>query len=254
MAARIQVFTKPGLPDYLGERIRKRIARDLAIELASVRIGEIYTLDRDFPAEDLEKLRRELFPDPVTQESNLSQPAPVFLKSQKFDWIVEIGFLPGVTDNPGRTAREAIEDLLRVKFQESEAVYTSRQYLLGGLISRSEVGQVTSALFNPLIERAQIMSRKEFEQAGGLSLPLPRVKLPPEPPVLSVDLNLSDEELSRLGKQGIVEEVRDGRELRRGPLALDLDYLYAIRDYFNREERKPTDLELESIAQTWSEH
>ncbi|MCX5866149.1 MAG: AIR synthase-related protein [Proteobacteria bacterium] len=254
MATRIQVFTKPGLPDYLGERVRKRIARDLAIELASVRIGEIYTLDRDFPAEDLEKLRRELFTDPVTQESNLSEPAPVFLKSQKFDWIVEIGFLPGVTDNPGRTAREAIEDLLRVKFQKSESVYTSRQYLLRGRLSRPEVGQVTSALFNPLIERAQIMSRKEFEQAGGLSLPLPRVKLPPEPPVLSVDLNLPDEELSRLGKQGIVETVRNGREIRRGPLALDLDYLHAIRDYFNREGRKPTDLELESIAQTWSEH
>ncbi len=132
MATRIQVFTRPDLPDYLGERTRKRIARDLAIELISVRIGEIYTIDRDFPGADLERLRRELFTDPVTQESNLSQPAPVFLKNQNFDWIVEIGFLPGVTDNPGRTAREAIEDLLGVKFLDQETVYTSRQYLLGG--------------------------------------------------------------------------------------------------------------------------
>ena len=254
MATRIQVFTRPDLPDYLGERTRKRIARDLAIELISVRIGEIYTIDRDFPGADLERLRRELFTDPVTQESNLSQPAPVFLKNQNFDWIVEIGFLPGVTDNPGRTAREAIEDLLGVKFLDQETVYTSRQYLLGGRLDRARVEQVASALFNPLIERSAIRSREEFEREGGLSLPLPRVKLPPEAPVLSVDLNLPDEELSRLGRQGILEGTRNGREIRRGPLALDLDYLHAIRDYFNREGRKPTDLELESIAQTWSEH
>ncbi|MCX5858436.1 MAG: AIR synthase-related protein [Proteobacteria bacterium] len=254
MANRIQVFTKPGLPDYLGERARKRITRDLAIELVSVRIGEIYTIDREFSGTDLERLRRELFTDPVTQESNLSEPAPVFLKSQGFDWIMEIGFLPGVTDNPGRTAREAIEDLLGMKFRDQETVYTSRQYLLGGRLDRALVEQVAAGLFNPLIERSAIRSREEFEREGGLSLPLPRVKLPPEAPVLNVDLNLPDEELARLGRQGILEGTRNGRELRRGPLALDLDSLHAIRDYFNREGRKPTDLELESIAQTWSEH
>ena len=41
---------------------------------------------------------------------------------------------------------------------------------------------------------------------------------------------------------------------RRGPLALDLAQLHAIREYFDRQKRKPTDVELESLAQTWSEH
>jgi phosphoribosylformylglycinamidine synthase len=41
---------------------------------------------------------------------------------------------------------------------------------------------------------------------------------------------------------------------RRGPLALDLTQLHAIRDYFRTYGRKPTDVELESLAQTWSEH
>ncbi|MFH1420608.1 MAG: AIR synthase-related protein, partial [Candidatus Aenigmatarchaeota archaeon] len=39
-----------------------------------------------------------------------------------------------------------------------------------------------------------------------------------------------------------------------GPLALDLKYMHAIRYYFHQQGRNPTDVELESLAQTWSEH
>jgi len=254
MAARIEVFTKPELPDYLGERVRGRVARDLGIEPDSIRIGDVYTIDREFPEEDLELLRRELFTDPLTQESTVVEKSGVLLASREFDWVIEVGFLPGVTDNPGRTAREATEDLLGTAFRDEETVYTSRQYVISGSLARSEVERIAGALYNPLIERVGIMSREEFIRSGGLRLPLPRVQLPPESPVLRVDLHLSDQELARLGRQGILEGVRDGREIRRGPLALDLDYLHAIRDYFDREGRSPTDVELESIAQTWSEH
>jgi phosphoribosylformylglycinamidine synthase len=37
-------------------------------------------------------------------------------------------------------------------------------------------------------------------------------------------------------------------------LALGLDELKVIRDHFNKLGRKPTDVELETLAQTWSEH
>ena len=80
---------------------------------------------------------------------------------------------------------------------------------------------------------------------------LPKVKLIEEPKVSFVDLNISDEELIDLGKKGIKNE--DGS--RRGPLALDLDSIKVIKNYFlNKELRMPTDIELESIAQTCSEH
>ena len=78
---------------------------------------------------------------------------------------------------------------------------------------------------------------------------VPKVKLK-ESTVDEINLNISDEELIIMGKQGIKNQ--DGT--RRGPLALDLDYMKAIKDYFNKLNRNPTDIELESIAQTWSEH
>ena len=65
-----------------------------------------------------------------------------------------------------------------------------------------------------------------------------------------VDLEVSDDELARIGKEGVLN--RDG--VRGGPLALDLQAMRAIRDYFRAKRRKPTDIEIESLAQTWSEH
>ena len=43
-----------------------------------------------------------------------------------FDYAIEVGFLPGVTDNVGTTAGQTIEDYFRVKFLQSDAVYSSQ--------------------------------------------------------------------------------------------------------------------------------
>ena len=66
-----------------------------------------------------------------------------------------------------------------------------------------------------------------------------------------VDLDIPDEDLVRLGKEGIMDPETGGR---RGLLALDLAQLHAIRNYFDELGRWPTDVEIESLAQTWSEH
>src|SRR5437763_1860402 len=41
---------------------------------------------------------------------------------------------------------------------------------------------------------------------------------------------------------------------RRALLSLNLQEMKAIQSYFDRIGRNPTDVELETIAQTWSEH
>ena len=80
---------------------------------------------------------------------------------------------------------------------------------------------------------------------------VPLVRLHELPTAETVDLDLDDGELTRLGKEGIID-IPTGQ--RRGPLALDLAQLHTIRDYFSQNGRKPTDVEIESLAQTWSEH
>ncbi|MDR2609058.1 MAG: phosphoribosylformylglycinamidine synthase [Rickettsiales bacterium] len=61
----------------------------------------------------------------------------------------------------------------------------------------------------------------------------------------SVNLNVSDQELEKISRDGI-----DGN----GTLGLSLAAMKAIKDYFNKLGRDPYDIELESLAQTWSEH
>jgi len=51
-----------------------------------------------------------------------------------------------------------------------------------------------------------------------------------------------------LDDAGLVKLSKDGQ------LSLSLDEMHTIRDHFRNLQRDPTDVELETVAQTWSEH
>src|SRR3989344_3567337 len=100
-------------------------------------------------------------------------------------------------------------------------------------------------LHNPLIERARI-----FRKGEDIPVFVPRVELHEHVAADEVDLDIEESELTRIGKEGIADH--DGT--RRGPLALSLASMKTIQRHFRKIGRRPTDIELESIAQTWSEH
>lgn len=208
-----------------------------------------YTVDKDFSQKQLEKIASNIS-NPVTQtfifKSSKNKVKPI----KKFSYAIEIGFLPGVTDNISHTVEEIIEDGLKVKFSESEGVYSSQVTFLAGDITEKEAKEIAQTMHNPLIQRSHIKSYSQFIKDGGMDIIVPKVKLTKKPEVSLVDLNVSDEELIKIGKSGIANP--DGT--RRGPLALDLPFMKTIQKYFKSLDRSPTDIELESLAQTWSEH
>ena len=250
MPSRIEVKFKPGVVDAAGESTRSRIAAELGIALDRAHTVEVYTIDRTLSSQELERAASELFTDPLTQVSAVGRPL-----GENFDWAIEVGFLPGVTDNVGKTSREAVAELLQIKFGADEGVYASRQYLLKGKLSREQIEKIAHRLYNPLIQRVQIKSLSEFQDSDGMEVIVPKVKLPASDRVDEVNLEIPDAELERIGKEGVLEtKLPDGKEIRRGPLALNLAELRVMRDYFRKEGRPPTDVEVESIGQTWSEH
>lgn len=207
--------------------------------------ADIYTVNREFGSEEKEKIGK-MMTNPIFEAYSVDKLTP----PNDFDYAIETGFLPGVTDNVGHTARESIEDLLDVEFDvPNENVHSSQMTYVKGDLSLAEAHAIAESFVNPLIQRINIKSKKEFE-ASGMDIVVPKVTISEKPKADEVDLDLTDEELVKLGKLGI--EDKDGT--RRGPLALRLSYLKVIQDYFRKEGRKPTDLEIESIAQTWSEH
>jgi len=240
MAHRIEIDFK--ILDTRAEIMRERL-RDAGFSVEDVALSDVYTVDYDFSSEELEKIAKMLV-NPVTQEYRVDSS-----KDTDADWVVEIGFLPGVTDNVANTMQESIENLLNTRFDKN-IVFSSRIVFVKGELRLEEAKEIGNSLANALIQRIHIKSKEEF-RAGGMDCIVPRVKLEDEPRVDIVNLNVDEEELTKLGKQGIMNS--DGS--RRGPLALDLESIKEIRNYFvGREGRMPTDIELESIAQTWSEH
>lgn len=219
----------------------------LAIDVTELVIVDVYTIDSSLTNIELAAVSDALA-NPIINSVHITGVDP--LPAGTFDWAVEVGFLPGVTDNVGNTAQEMLSDRLQKTFKPDEHIYTSRLLLLTGKLSKSEVQRIASSIHNPLIQRAHIKSWAEYKKNAGMEVVVPKVHLKNKVVVSEVNLHISDEELAQIGKAGIANS--DGS--RRGPLALDLLYLHTIRNYFDKKKRKPTDIELESIAQTWSEH
>ncbi len=242
MTVRIDVV--PTIPDA-----RARVkATQFSIQLRRGQedIKAVYVVDSYLVDTELSPRERELARKALTnlrvEASYLGRWIP-----KRFEWGIEIGFLPGVTDNIGATAKETIEDATKKKFKESEHVYSAQVFFIEGILSRAQVENIAASLHNPLIQTAHIYAKDEWR---GAKAPLPRVVLSGSSRVLSVNLEVEDAELKEIGAAGI----RDENGARRGPLALDLPAMQEIKNHFRRAGRAPTDTELEMLAQTWSEH
>jgi phosphoribosylformylglycinamidine synthase II len=244
MVYRIEVSFRPDIVDALGERTRTDIHNFLGIIVDQVRTRRVYTFDVELNLEELEKVKRELLVDPIIHDVSSDLP--------KFTWLIEVGYKPGVTDSVGKTAKKAIQDLLKRKFKDSEKVYTSIQYLVeSAKISLKEIEKIgKELLFNEIIETLSILSYREVIEKG-INIVPPIVSGKQHILVKEYDLSVSDRELIEISRKGV--------------LALTLDEMKVIKNFFNdegvREQRKrkglgrnPTDVELETLAQTWSEH
>ncbi|HPD56603.1 MAG TPA: AIR synthase-related protein [Smithellaceae bacterium] len=249
MAYRIEVAFKKDIRDALGEKTKKRIRGNLDLPVANVATIEVYTIEGNLTAEELKRAAEGPLSDPVIQEYAVNLPL-----AKNFDWLIEVGFRPGVTDNVGKTAREAITLLLGESLGNRKInVYTSRQYLLSGPVSRTDAERIASDLLaNDLIERHLVVGKDEFDFQKGLPAVIPQVTGKDKPRVEQINLtNLDAAALLKISQEKL--------------LALNLEEMRAIVKYYRnpavvKGRRKiglnenTTDVELECLAQTWSEH
>jgi len=237
MAQRIEVITVS--EDGRAKVLEANIAR--AGKKATAKIVDVYTVEHDIdkPA-NLTALSKS-FVNPVTQKL-LSRG-----DEGDFDWAVEIGFLPGVTDNIGHT----VSELSALTLNDNQPVYSSQVIYLKGALAESDVKNIAASLHNPLIQRAAIKNSAQYKKDGGMDVVVPKVRLSNDHLVADdVDLSISDADLAAIGKDGIKNP--DGT--RRGPLGMSLLYMKAVQDYFKKQGRAAKDIEIETLAQTWSEH
>ncbi len=268
MLTRIEVGQKSSATDSQARKILASIQENLKLPVERVATVSAYVLDMDLSPADKERIARELFTDPITErfaiDAPVAPPAAAATASgagaataspspaDAFDFLIEVGYKPGVTDNVGRSSREGIADLLGRRLTDAEDVYTSRMFLLWGRLDRAQAETLaTKLLCNPLIETYLIRSREEWKKAPGIPAASRKVTFKHEPSVRAVDLPADDAGLAKLSEEKI--------------LALTIPEMRAIQDYYARPEVRsrraqaglpasPTDVELEVLAQTWSEH
>lgn len=241
---RIEVSYKK--EDPRGDAVKEKF-NTLGFSIDQVSITDNYLVNIDFNEEEIISAASLLI-QPVTQEFKVNTP---FLPDYTFNYCIETGFLPGVTDNVSHTVRESFEDLFKREFDSEKSVFYTTSYYFKGNISESDAQNIGRELYNPLIQRIKIYSAGEYKKNNGMGHEIPVVHISEKAEADIVNLGVADDELQKIGKEGIADT--DGT--RRGPLALDMASMNVIKDYFiNKEKRNPTDIELESIAQTWSEH
>ena len=245
MPARLEIALQDHLVDAEGEGIRRKARDYFGIQLRRVRSVQILTIDADFSSEQLERIRTEIFTNPVTQISSFK---PLHLP---FDWTIWVGYRPGVRDNPGATAVEAVEDLLELRLAEDEAIYTSKRYCIegDGLLAADLEKIAGELLANDIIQQWKIIPAGDWDPKSGIGFVIPKVRLDHRPTVDTISID-SDEILVKISAER--------------NLALNPNDIPTIRGYFLDKEVQadrvrvgladPTDVELEYISQARSDH
>jgi len=241
---RIEIGIRPDQPDPRGEKVARTIRDFLGIPVVRVRTRDVYKIEADLTAEEAARVARE-FADPVLQRGAVGR-----LEGDSFHVAITVAWKPGVTDPVGKSARTAIEDLLGRRLGEGAAVYTSTLYLLEGASEEDAERIAWELLANGLVQDVRIETRALWESSPP-DLSLPRLVAGANDAVEVIRLEDDEESLDRVSRERL--------------LALSVEEMRAIRDHFRAagaDPRRracglgpnPTDVELEAIAQTWSEH
>jgi phosphoribosylformylglycinamidine synthase len=247
-----------------------------------LRTAKLYHLTGSLSPTAIDQLTHNLFIDPVTQQATVTttststdtaslsavpqQNAISNFRMNDSSTVVDVFFHPGVTD----TLAESIQaGAILLGVHGLEQVETGQRYFLDARLSEDEVRLITEALlYNPVIQEytLQLVLVCHPECSEGSDVPGTEIlrfaqdDIPGPGRETSLSAHISDHPDPRRadGISTIALTMMSDEQLvemsRRGMLALNLEEMRAIQRYFRDQGREPSDVELETLAQTWSEH
>lgn len=220
MAIHTVRVTDDAATDPIGEDVLAEIRRTLGLHgIDRVRTARVYRLE-GVAREDAETLARKLLADPVADRWTLD--APILPDATR---TVEVAYHPGVMNPVASSILKSAADLgIR-----PAAVDASREYAFYGRMDEDAVRRVIARLLvNPTVEHVVTQEPETLALTG---TPGSTRRIP----------------LAGMDDAGL-------RALSDAGLYLALEEMRALQEHFAALERDPTDLELEVLAQTWSEH
>lgn len=194
----------------------------------SLRSARLFFVYGEFSPDQAGRVARELLVDPVVEEADCRASAVSAAKDEAVCSVIEVHLKPGVMDPVAESTIQAIKDMgLPVT-----EVRTARRYEFDGQPARADLETIArSLLANPVIEDVHFADHT-----------------PPEVHGHEYKLKVIEVPIRQLDDAGLEKLSKDG------DLFLNLTEMKAIQEYFRKLGREPRDIEIEMIAQTWSEH
>lgn len=227
MDYRIEVFWRDEMADGRVADLLNQLAHLGVISAGPASISNLYFLRGRLSPDDVERVARELLADPVVEGYRWwpldGTPPP------DAPHVIEVGFRPGVTDP---VAWHLLKRIHALGIGAVDAATTGTRYIFPDALSDNDLHRIArEVVCNGVIQTyATGYLQPAFAPTAGSRGETETVPL----------RHLDDIALQQLS----VERV----------LFLSLPEMQAIRDEFRRMGRDPTDVELETLAQTWSEH
>lgn len=202
-----------------------------------VRSSKIYLLAGTLTESDVQLIAEQLLTDPVSETFVLGRGLS---GRDDTDPSIEIQPLPGVMNPTALSTFHAIQRLFQFSASRAtiDVVQTARRYNIVGAKNVHDLEKIASGvLANDCIETWYIQG---FDRSDTIRDDFP---IPPQSTFSIRHVSIrsyDDDALIKLS--------------REAHLFLSLDEMKTIQDYYIKLDRDPTDLELETLAQTWSEH
>ncbi|MEM7029943.1 MAG: phosphoribosylformylglycinamidine synthase subunit PurL [Chloroflexota bacterium] len=236
----VEVRTKDTLPDVRGESLLKQVAALGINTVSAISVADLYFIKGDVAIVMIEQLVQELLYDPVVETVIwFAQSEIPNVDNVPNTWLIETTFLPGVTDSVAESLRQGAE---MMGLHQIHQAATGQRFTLTGndQLTEATVRRIADQLLiNDVIQTYQLNDHIA-------------------PPFVNVSSQLSAETaLTDLVEFISITEADDAElqtisQERR--LSLNLLEMQAVQRYYQSEGREPTDVELETVAQTWSEH
>ncbi|RFP66345.1 phosphoribosylformylglycinamidine synthase [Hymenobacter lapidiphilus] len=238
----IQLLLRPDQHDGEGQRIAEAARRHLGLHTGRVQSTALYTVRYPLTDQQLRDFATRCLQDPVLHEVAFDE----FRHGPEYRSYILVAKLPGVTDDEGISAQNALGDFLNEPLDtHTQHIFSKQLYFLEEALPEADLRRLAQELLgNKQINRFETGPLTDIRDYT------PRPGGGAEPITETVPLTgLSDEQLVQLSKDNLY--------------ALNLEEMQTVRDHYAgmQAERTaaglptdPMDCELEIIAQTWSEH
>ncbi|UCE50037.1 MAG: phosphoribosylformylglycinamidine synthase subunit PurL [Phycisphaerales bacterium] len=224
---RFEIFNRSGFSDVHGQSVLEDI-KELGINVVqAVQSAKVFLIEADFDEDFARRLARELLADPVCEEYYIGRSGPPAGLAKAT--LIEVHLKSGVTDPVAESVMVAVADM----GVEAENVRTARKYVLLGEITQNQIDTIAKkVLSNDCIEDCVIGNEAE----------------PPSPHLKPYELRIIHWPICDLDDNALMALSTEK------DLFLNLIEMQTIQKYYRQLGREPTDIELETLAQTWSEH